>query len=199
MQNKDSIELFIFDFDGTLVNLPINWKKLKEDLRRLLRSKSSLAPLFPSIEAITKNNRELREKAWKLIEEYELEAISEIKPDFEMVELFNNLKAKGYRIVLLTLQGKIPIEKALRKLKLQRFFGHIITREETISREKQIEELLKLSNVKPSQAVVVADRLHDISTASRLGCKTIAITGKSYIKSDYKFANVKQIVEIFAK
>lgn len=199
MQNKDSIELFIFDFDGTLVNLPVNWKKLKEDLRRLLRSKSSLVPLFPSLEAITKNNRELREKAWKLIEEYELDAVREIKPDFEMVELFNKLQAKGYRIVLLTLQGKIPVEKALRKLKLQRFFDHIITREETASREKQIEEMLKLSNVKPSKAIVVADRLHDISTASRLGCKTIAITGKSYIKSDYKFADVKQIVEIFAK
>jgi len=75
MQNKDSIELFIFDFDGTLVNLPVNWKKLKEDLRKLLRSKSSLVPLFPSLEAITKNNRELREKAWKLIEEYELDAV----------------------------------------------------------------------------------------------------------------------------
>ncbi|MFB0501124.1 MAG: HAD family hydrolase [Candidatus Bathyarchaeia archaeon] len=199
MQNKDSIELFIFDFDGTLVNLPVNWKKLKEDLRRLLRSKSSLVPLFPSLEAITKNNRELREKAWKLVEEYELDAVREIKPDFEMVELFNKLQAKGYRIVLLTLQGKIPVEKALRKLKLQRFFDHIITREETASREKQIEEMLKLSNVKPSKAIVVADRLHDISTASRLGCKTIAITGKSYIKSDYKFADVKQIVEIFAK
>jgi phosphoglycolate phosphatase len=199
MQDKDSIELFIFDFDGTLVNLPVNWKKLKEDLRRLLRSKSSLVPLFPSLEAITKNNRELREKAWRLIEEYELDAVREIKPDFEMVELFNKLQAKGYRIVLLTLQGKIPVEKALRKLKLQRFFDHIITREETASREKQIEEMLKLSNVKPSKAIVVADRLHDISTASRLGCKTIAITGKSYIKSDYKFADVKQIVEIFAK
>lgn len=198
MQNKDSIELFMFDFDGTLVNLPINWEKLKEDLRRLLRSKSSLVPLFPSIEAITKDNRELREKAWKLIEEYELKAIRGIKPDFEMVELFNKLKTKGYRIVLLTLQGKIPIEKALKKLKLQGFFDHIITREETINREKQIEEMLKLSNVKPSQAVVVADRLHDISTASRMGCKTIAITSKSYIKSDYKFANVKQILEIFA-
>lgn len=199
MQNKDSIELFIFDFDGTLVNLPVNWKKLKEDLRRLLRSKSSLVPLFPSLEAITKNNRELREKAWKLIEEYELDAVREIKPDFEMVELFNKLQTKGYQIVLLTLQGKIPVEKALRKLKLQRFFDHIITREETASRGKQIEEMLKLSNVKPSKAIVVADRLHDISTASRLGCKTIAITGKSYIKSDYKFADVKQIVEIFAK
>lgn len=199
MQNKNSMKLLMFDFDGTLVNLPVNWKKLREDLRRLLRSKSFLVPLFPSIEAITENHRELREKAWKLIEEYELRAVRGIKLDFEMVELFNKLKAKGYRIVLLTLQGRIPIEKALKKLKLQRFFDHIITREEIIDREKQIEKMLELSNVKPSQAVVVADRLHDISTASRLGCKTIAITSKSYIKSDYKFANVKQIVEILVE
>jgi FMN phosphatase YigB (HAD superfamily) len=98
---------------------------------------------------------------------------------------------------LLTLQGRQPLEKALRKLGLQEVFDNIITREETASREKQIKKMLKFFNVKPGQAMLIADRLHDILTASKLGCKTVAITNKSNVESDYKFADVKQIAKVF--
>ena len=199
MQDEDSLKLLMFDFDGTLVNLSINWEKLKEDLRRLLGSKKPLVPLLSSIEAIAKGNVELKEKAWKLIEEYELEAVGKINFDPEMVKLFSKLKAESYRIALLTLQGRKPIEKALRKLKLRKFFDCIISREETPSREEQIEKALKFLGIKPGHAMVIADRLHDVSVASKLGCKTVAITNKNHIKADHKFTNVKQIMKILFK
>lgn len=197
MQNKDSVKLLIFDFDGTLTHLHIDWEKLKKELRKLLGSKSSLTPLFPSIEALTKDNSELREKAWRLIEKYELEAVKEIKADFELIELFKKLKARGFQVALLTLQGRQPLEKALRKLGLQEAFDNIITREETTSREKQIKKMLELFNVKPGQAMLIADRLHDILTASKLGCKTVAITNRSNVESDYRFVDVKQVAKVF--
>ena len=197
MQNKDSVKLLIFDFDGTLTHLHIDWEKLKKELRKLLGSKSSLTPLFPSIEALTKDNSELREKAWRLIEKYELEAVKEIKADFELIELFKKLKARGFQVALLTLQGRQPLEKALRKLGLQEAFDNIITREETTSREKQIKKMLELFNVKPGQAMLIADWLHDILTASKLGCKTVAITNRSNVESDYRFVDVKQVTKVF--
>jgi phosphoglycolate phosphatase-like HAD superfamily hydrolase len=197
MQNKDSVKLLIFDFDGTLVQLRIDWEELKKELRKLLGSKSSLTPLFPSIEALTKNNSELRKKAWRLIEKYESEAVKEIKADFELIELFKKLKTRHFQVALLTLQGRQPLEKALRKLGLQGVFDNIITREETASREQQIKKMLKLFKVKPNQAMVIADRLHDILIASKLGCKTVAITDKRNLSADYKFADVKQIATLF--
>jgi phosphoglycolate phosphatase-like HAD superfamily hydrolase len=146
---------------------------------------------------MTKNSLELRKRAWRLIEKYELNAVKDIKTDLELVELFRKLKAKGYYIALLTLQGRRPLKEALKKLGLHEAFDNMITREETTSRERQIKKLLKLFNVKPNQAMLIADRLHDIQTASKLGCKTVAITRKGYVKADYKFANVKQIAKIF--
>jgi HAD superfamily hydrolase (TIGR01549 family) len=196
MQNKDSVKLLMFDFDGTLVSLPIDWEKLKESLMKLLRSNRPLTPLFPSIEKMTEDNLELRKRAWRLIEKYELEAVKEIKEDPELTELFKKLKAKGYQVALLTLQGRQPLREALKRLGLHEVFDGIITRDETTSREKQIKKLLKLFNVKPSQAMLIADRLHDIETASKLGCKTVAITSKSHVEADYKFSNVKQITKI---
>jgi phosphoglycolate phosphatase-like HAD superfamily hydrolase len=187
----------MFDFDGTLVDLLKDWERLKESLMKLLGSSGPLTPLFPSIEKMTKNNLELRKRAWRLIEKYELNAVKDIKTDLELVELFKKLKAKGYHIALLTLQGRHPLKEALKKLGLHEAFDHVITREETTSRERQIKKLLKLFNVKPNQAMLIADRLHDIQTASKLGCMTVAITRKGYVKADYKFANVKQIAKIF--
>jgi phosphoserine phosphatase len=92
------MKLLIFDFDGTLAHLHIDWEELKGELRKLLGSKGSLTPLFPSIEALTKNNSELRKKAWRLIEKYELEAVKEIKADLELIELFKKLRQGVFKL-----------------------------------------------------------------------------------------------------
>ena len=50
--------------------------------------------------------------------------------------------------------------------------------------------------VPPTQAIIVADKFRDILVAEKLGCKSIAITGKLDISGDFKFTNVKHILRM---
>lgn len=196
MQGKNPLKLIIFDLDGTLVNLPVRWGILKERLRRLLRTEEPLTPLLPSIERIVGRNIELRTQAWKLIEDEEMNAVLRMETDIEIIRVFEKLKNRGFKIALMTLQGRKPAEEALKRLRIQGFFDDIVSREDAISREEQITELLDRFNLKPSEVIVVGDRLNDMLAATRLGCKTIAVSKKTYISGNYKCENVKQILEV---
>ena len=49
-----NIKAVIFDLDGTLVNLPINWDEIREKVRRVLKTRHPLKPLGVSVYEIAK-------------------------------------------------------------------------------------------------------------------------------------------------
>jgi phosphoglycolate phosphatase-like HAD superfamily hydrolase len=187
------VKLLIFDLDKTIANLQVDWKETKKKIRKILKTDHSLTPLLPSIEELV-NNSDLKKEIYRLIDDEEMKTVKKLKSDKDITRLFNDLKT-NYKIALVTLQGHTPAVEALNKLKIYEYFDLIISRDENTDREQQIRIVLEKTNINPSQAIIVADKLNDMLAARKLGCKTVAITEKPDITGDFKFTNIKEILK----
>ncbi len=187
--------LFIFDLDGTIVKLPIKWAEVKKKIKKTLKTDFSLTPLIPSIEEYVTDS-ELRRRIYKVIDDEEMKAVEKLKFDGEIIKLFKKLKKLGYKLALVTLQGRKPAIEALSKLNVSEFFNLVISRDEKKEREEQIKTTLEAMKVPSSQVIVVADKPRDIAIAKKLGCVSIAITDKANMDGDLKLASVKEILRM---
>jgi phosphoglycolate phosphatase-like HAD superfamily hydrolase len=195
LETFTNIRLFIFDLDGTIVKLPIDWTEVKKKIRKIFKTNSSLTPLIPSIEQLVANS-ELKRRIYKVVDDEEMKAVKKLRFDEDIVRLFKKLKKLGYKLALVTLQGRKPAIEALNRLKVCEFFDLVVSRDEKKDREEQIKITLETMAVPSSQAMIVADRLRDMLVAKRLGCVSMAITGKLEINGDFKLNNIKEILRM---
>lgn len=171
----NTIRAVIFDLDGTLVKLPINWDSVRRKVRELLKTDHPLKPLGVGVYEVTRNNPKLMVKAFKLIEFEELKAAEKAKYDSELYEMIKNLKKLGLKLGLVTLQGVKPATIVLRKLNIIDFLDIIVTREKSIYRVEQLKIALKKLNVEPEETLFVGDTAWDREAGSSLGCKTLIV------------------------
>jgi len=136
------IKLIIFDLDGTIIDLHINWNSVKNKLKELFNRDVPSESLFSFIEYITINNTNLRKEAFKIIELEELKCIEDIIFDPELYKLFEKLKERNKMMALVTLQSKTVASMVLNKLKILNFFSIIISREDSLDRKIQIKQVL---------------------------------------------------------
>ena len=169
----------ITDLDYTLVFLPIDWEKLREEVRKILKTSHPLKPLASSIPVAAKGDKRLIEKAFKYIEEVEFRASETVKYNRELVDFFKKLKDRGLKIGLVTLQGLRPARNTLRKLGILEFFDVIVTREDSLSRKEQILIALRKLNVKASETIFVGDSVTDAKAGKELGIYTVIIGNKA--------------------
>lgn len=195
LKNLTDIKLLIFDLDGTIVDLPIEWTKVKEKIRKILKNNHSLTPLLPSIEEVAVNS-ELKKKIYKAIDYEEMKVVNKLKFDEDIAKLFEKLRKASFRLALVTLQGSKPAIEALKRMNIYKYFDLVISRDEDKNREKQIKMVLGAMRVEPSQSLIVADKLKDMLVAKRLGCVSIAITDKSDINGDFSAINIKEILKM---
>ncbi|MEM4017920.1 MAG: hypothetical protein QXW46_04040, partial [Sulfolobales archaeon] len=71
--------LVALDIDGTLIPLLIDFETLRARIKALLGVNHSLRPLAESLASLPVD-RELKEEAWRLIEEAEVESVERIDP-----------------------------------------------------------------------------------------------------------------------
>jgi len=195
LKTLTNIKLFIFDLDGTIIDLPINWTKVKEKIKKILKTDHPLTPLIPSIEEVATNS-ELRKKIYKAIDYEEMKVVEKLKFDQDIARLFEKLKKVNLRLTLVTLQGRKPAIEALKRLNVYKYFDLVISRDEDKNREKQIQRALRTMGMEPSQSMVVADKLRDMLIAKRLGCVSMAVTDKPDINGDFKVTNIKEILKM---
>ena len=169
------MKLVIFDLDGTIVNLSIDWSRVRGLIKKALKVDDPLVPLFPSIEKLTEANRVLREKVYQIIEEEELKAVNRIHSNPKLLNALRTLRESGCKLALVTLQGKRPTEFILERMGIRKYFDYVVTRGFSISREKQIEKVLRELNVLPKEAIMIGDRLSDKKAAEKCGCKSLLV------------------------
>lgn len=168
------IELIIFDLDGTLVKLPIDYDGLRRELSKI----SGLSPDFfkPLLNGILKASHKAKTlELLKIVDGYELEAIKHmwIEPNLKDTLFF--LKNFGLKLSLVTFQGKKAVNTIIKKLKLQNVFNSIITREDSYVREEQIKMAMSLLKVPPEKTMFIADRRKDMKAAKEIGIVGVAI------------------------
>ncbi|MHA1357044.1 MAG: HAD family hydrolase [Candidatus Helarchaeota archaeon] len=169
------IKTIIFDLDGTLINLNLDFKKLKKEIQELLQIPNDLVPFLESIFHHTEDNLGLRKEALDLIENYEEACIPNLEIYPETVSVIRQLKEKGYNLALVTMQGQKAANLILLKLSLNQLFYPIITRERSIIRSEQINLIIKALKLSKTQVIMVGDRLNDVNAARMIGITPILI------------------------
>ena len=168
-------KFLVTDLDGTLASLPIVFDDIRNKVRAFLKTDHPLRPLAVSIPAVTGGNKDLMEKAFKIIEEEELKATSQATYNPELHNFLKRLKAEGFKIGLVTQQGQKPAEVALMRMQIYELFDVLVARECVIDRAEQLRLALKLLGGAPEETIYLGDSPMDLEAGTLVGCFTVIV------------------------
>ncbi len=187
-------EYFVFDLDGTLFNIPIDWVAVRNELEALVREPIDGTPLFLKIQQVVSARPALKEPIFSIVESHELKAVASAKPLPGASDLLYSLFEVS-KLALVTLQGRRACDEILGKYKLVDLFEAIITREDSLDRALQLEAALNRLRVRPKAALFTGDRLNDVVCARKVGVP-VALVGRDLgddVKPDYSFPSLLEL------
>jgi HAD superfamily hydrolase (TIGR01549 family) len=190
-------KFLITDLDGTLASLPIVFDDIRSKIRAFLKTDHPLRPLAVSIPIATGGNKDLMEKAFKIIEEEELKATSQATYNPELHNFLKRLKAEGFKIGLVTQQGQKPAEIALKRMQIYELFDVLVARERVIDRTEQLRLALKLLDGAPEETIYLGDSPMDLEAGKLVGCFTV-IVGERVPNAPLKISKFIDVEKLIA-
>lgn len=160
-------EGYVFDLDGTLASIPVDWGRVKEELGSLTGSQE-FKSVFPTIVEILAKKPGLSKQAFSIIDRYELEAV----PFARLYDGSQALLAKLSEVTklsLVTMQGEKACSMMLQMFSLKQYFISYFTRDDSLDRADQVRLALGSMRTKPSTSMFVGDRLNDLNAAKKVG------------------------------
>jgi len=202
-------KLIIFDFDGTLadsfpwfikmmdvVTEKFNLTKIDKKNLSELRKLDSLSfikhlkiPLYklPKISTFMRNMMS--------------EHIDEIKLFNGITSMFHELKAKGYKIAIVSTNSKANIRKVLGE-ELIKMNDHFVGGVSVFGKEFKLIKVLKFSGIDKKDAIYIGDELRDIHASKKIGmaCGAVAwgvndADALAALSPDEMFYKVEQILQ----
>lgn len=188
LMNNNSIDLFVFDLDGTLtdsaetIHLTVNetFKRMGfdyairfEDLHGKIGA--HFQNIFDDLNIVVDDLEFFIDNFKKIYFEY----IDSTKLYPHVVETLSELKLRNKKISLLTTKGQWQADKILDILKLQDHFDFIMGRREGHEHKPSPEPLLFICeqlNVHPAKTMIVGDTEFDIQCGKSAGAKSCAVT-----------------------
>lgn len=157
----------IFDLDGTLIHLPINYEALFQKFQKIMKT-TKVTPLVQTMAVLDQKTRSEVYEVWT---QAELEALPDLKMNSEGMKLYQ--KFSGKPLALVTMQGKKVVGEILSSLKLS--FDVVLTREESLHRAEQIEVAVAKLGLKPKDILMIGDRENDKTSSEKIGCQFLMV------------------------
>jgi len=180
-------KVIVFDLDGTIVKLAVDWHSLKDALAERYSEYYEEACQFRSVSAclsnITKRNdeEELR-KNFEIIRQYELENIKENVPIEESVFFINNLNLFGVQVntklAVLSLNTRRTIIESLKLANIYEKIDFIVGREDVRKWKPEPEGLLKIKEyfgVRKEEMLYIGDLDKDLLTGQNAGIDSFLV------------------------
>lgn len=156
------ISKVLFDIDGTLVLLPIDWDKVKTRIRFEQNTELSFLGFVAKFHG--------SEAFWRIhryLEALELEAVDRLVVLDEADKILHRL-CKNVEIGFVTMQSRVAAEKILAKLgidKCKNNLGVLSSRDDSATRVQQIAKALKRIDANPSEVLFIGDKVLDVVAA----------------------------------
>lgn len=167
---RESSKLVIFDLDGTLVELPIDYNALKQELKEKLHTKFDT--IFSTIRGFQIKQQK---ESFDIMDKYELAALDKLKIRDGAKKAVQDAKKFGLTTAIVTLQGFTSTKKILSKIGISNLVDSVVTREDSLYREKQISIILERLECLSSNTIVIGDKVDDYDAGSKLGCSTFLV------------------------
>src|SRR5438445_1010363 len=166
------MEYGVFDMDGTLISLPVEWDKVRSDLRRLTNTSLDFNPFFLDVQTLVAKDPALLALMTKTIDEHEARAVPAAKLEPGALEALSSLSRRA-KLSLVTMQGRPASTIILDQLGLSKFFESSFTREDSMDRVTQLRMALNNLGASSEKAFFVADRINDLKAARAVGIRFV--------------------------
>ena len=179
---------YIFDLDGTLFAIPVDWSKVREEVSMMAGASIGDSPLFLKVEQLVSIRPSMRETLFQMLDQHELKAVSGASPMSGTVELLSHL-SKVAKLGLVTMQGIAACDKILGRHGLGEVFDVLVTREDSLDRTAQLRIAMRSLASSPSGTLFTGDKASDVACGRRAGVGTVLIgrDPAGGIKPDYAF------------
>ena len=179
--------VIVFDLDGTIVRLSVEWISLKNKLMNEYLKIYDESCSFESVSAclskiVERNDNHVLESFIDTIRQYELEKIHETQPIEETVFFINNKELfgvkKNTKLAILSLNTRKTIISSLKLTNICNKFEIIVGREDVRKWKPNPEGLLKIKNhysVKREEMIYFGDLRKDVLTGNNAGIDAFLI------------------------
>lgn len=162
------LKVLIFDFDGTLFHLEVDWQMMKQELA----SSDSLISIGDLIQQfVTQDNPALQK-----VTDLELASVRDAKLDKAIVNTLVRL-SRSFKLAIFTRNSRYVVEKTIEKTALQGKI-YIIGREDVRHLKPHTEGLeiiLKHFSCRPNNALLIGDTYHDVEAAQSLSIGSVIV------------------------
>jgi HAD superfamily hydrolase (TIGR01509 family) len=160
------IKGILFDMDGTVVDVPYDWKRIKQELQ------TKGEPILSHIQNLEEPERS---EKWKILERYEEEATARATLKEGMEKFLVFLKEKGIKTALVTNNSRKNVDFLLNKFRLR--FDLVLSREAGLWKPSGAPFLFVLENLglEKEECCVVGDSHFDVKAAGDAGIKRVFI------------------------
>ena len=160
-------EAVIFDFDGTLIHLPIDYGQMFAEFREIMQVDN----VQPVTEVVSKLDENTRQQVFRVWDKAELAAATNVTIKREGMEIYKRFSIKPKALV--TMQGEAVVKKILAHLGLS--FDVAVTREYSLNRAQQLESTAEKLEIELVNILFVGDTENDALAAKKVGCKFLRV------------------------
>ena len=174
----------IFDFDGVLAKIHVDWPALKRELQNLIASElgtcDELTPFDLQLNRILKKDKvSLTKKVNQLIENYELKEPDQHQVFPDVLKTVQQLATHEIPLFICSSNTRKVIEHILEKTETSTCFRQIISREDIQQRKPDPEGLLKIMKdhqLHADHTLFIGDRDIDHRAGLAAGIETLLIS-----------------------
>ncbi|MHA2352784.1 MAG: HAD family hydrolase [Candidatus Thorarchaeota archaeon] len=183
------LKALVFDMDGTITHLTLPLEAMRRDTKAYFISKGVPSDLFEPADGISSSTGKARDyflnngftqEDWDIMEsevdtilsQHEGFAASNATPIEGSLEIVRELRDAGFKLAILTNNGRPALDKIMTQIPLRENFDLIQTRHESPKPKPFPDGLQKVASelgVGPKEIIYVGDALIDGTAASRAG------------------------------
>lgn len=168
----------LFDMDGTIVDVPYDWARIKRDLQ------TGGQPILHHLASLDEPERT---RKWRILEGYEEKATAEAELKAGVPELMDLLRRGRVKTALVTNNSRTNTRLLLRRFDLR--FDLVMTREEGLWKPSAapFREVMRRFGVAASECCAVGDSRFDLMAAREAGITCVfLVTGspESFAEAD---------------
>jgi HAD superfamily hydrolase (TIGR01549 family) len=161
------IKAVIFDLDGTLIHLPIDYEELFLEFKKIMLVDS----VHPLADAVSRLNKNTRGRVFRVWDKAELAAAAKMSVNEEGMKIYKNFSQKPKALV--TMQGRKIVKNILAQLGLS--FNITVTREDSLNRTEQLKNAAEKLKTQFQSILFVGNTETDSLAAEKIGCQFLRI------------------------